>query len=213
MELPPKQHSLPHSPFLGGHQWEPVIPLLQGHTESTRPVTRPCWPAAPEQAASCHHVPRPKALLPRHAPATPPKCVSSACPLPGAPHTPALGRDLSCETEINPFEVRLPTPSQLPAKNAGDFSLSPATDKSQIVPVALFEVADTSVWLRAPSLPGPSSGYVGNQPFPRALGVSGIPRGPAATIGLHPRVPPQDPNPAGRWAPPATSIQPYLRSG
>lgn len=44
----------------------------------------------------------------------------------------------------NPFDVPLPTPSQLPAKNAGDFSLSPAADKSQIAPVALFEVADTS---------------------------------------------------------------------
>lgn len=119
----------------------------------------------------------------------------------------------------NSFDVPLPTPSQLPAKNAGDFSLSPAADKSQIVPVAPFEVADTSVWLRAPSLPGPSSGYVGNRPSPQVFGMSGIPRGPTATAPWGYPIPgcpvclPGTPNQRGDGFLLPASNWPYLRSG
>lgn len=107
----------------------------------------------------------------------PPKSVSSASLLPGTMHAPALRSSLPRETEVKPFDVPLPTPALLPAKNAGDFSLSLASDKSQTVPVALFEVAETSVWLRVPSLPGRTLGYVGNWPW-----AERCPQGPTVTV-------------------------------
>lgn len=81
-----------------------------------------------------------------------------------------------------PFDVPLPTPSQLPAKNGGDFSLSPAADKSQIVPVALFEVADTSESGCEP-LPCLASARGMEPTFPMGLGLGSVPRGPGAEPG------------------------------
>ena len=113
MELPPKHPSLPGSPF-SERRWEPVTPPLQGHTESIpTAVLAHVWlwilgarggsptltgQAVPKHSASCHHLPWPMAPLLRHALATPPKHVSSASPLPGLPHAPALGSYLPCET-------------------------------------------------------------------------------------------------------------------
>lgn len=126
----------------------------------------------------------------------PPQSVFHLPPrFPGRCTPPPLGAICLVKLKSNPFDVSLPTPSQLPAKNAGDFSLSPAADKSQIVPVAPFEVADTSVWLRAPSLPGPSSGYVGNPPgerYPqgshsnRAVGLPQSLGAPCTSLGPKP---------------------------
>lgn len=45
-------------------------------------------------------------------------------PLPGRSTPPPLGAICLVKLKSNPFDVPLPTPSQLPAKNAGDFSLS-----------------------------------------------------------------------------------------
>lgn len=83
----------------------------------------------------------------------------------------------------NPFDVPLPTPSQLPAKNGGDFSLSPAADKSQIVPVALFEVADTSEsGYEPPPCLASARGMRGTD-LPYESGVGNVPRGPTAPRG------------------------------
>lgn len=197
MELPPKHPVPARLPLLGstGGSQQPlhcrVTPRASrglrwltpaAYFGSTRRVAHPHRPGSAGAPGLMPPSPRADGTAAATRSGNPPKSVFHLPPrFPGRRTPPPLGAIRLVKLKSNPFDVPLPTPSQLPAKNAGDFSLSPAADKSQIVPVAPFEVADTSVWLRAPSLPGPSSGYVGNHPSPWDLGVSGIPRGPAAT--------------------------------
>lgn len=156
-------------------------------------------PAGQHWSTRAHH-PGPPAPLPRHASAAPAKHVSSASPLPGRSTPPPLGAICLVKFKSNPFDVPLPTPSQLPAKNAGDFSFSPAADKSQIVPVALFEVADTS---ESGCEPPPSLASARGK---RGTDLRRGPLGWAVSPGLSqqphrgaapPRAPPWDPTPAG----------------
>lgn len=181
MENPPNTPPRPAAPSRA-HRWEPATPPLQGHTESIPGAAlahagRVFWvhdEGRPPSPAGQHWSTRPRATVSpgrqhrcRDTLRQPPENMFHVpSHLPGRRTPPPLGAICLEKLKSNPFDVPLPTPSQLPAKNAGDFSLSPAADKSQIVPVAPFEVADTSVWLRAPSLPGSSLGYAWNRPSP-----------------------------------------------
>lgn len=152
--------------------------------------------------------------------------------IPSAPRVPGrrtplpLGASLSSNRAqpllMFPFP---PRPSSLP-KTPGISPLSAAADKSQAVPVAPFEVADTSPWLRAPSPPGSGTGCTagtrGSPPGTLQTNPWGQPQGVHSdrAVGL-PRfwvsrvLPPRTPNPSGRWGPstrpalPPQWVRPY----
>lgn len=98
----------PHAP------WAVTSPCCRPHEARFQPQAA--------QAGECHRGSQEGHPLPCHDPSPAPPAHPICSPRPGAPHAPALGSQPELKPSSAPFDVPLPTPSQLPAKNAGDFS-------------------------------------------------------------------------------------------